>query len=71
MFFGLFLRGHPVDVLREQIDVSPRLFRKWMRLPEYDPDFREHLKRTYAYRKQVLWIFDSLVTSSQTHTATQ
>lgn len=71
MFYGLFLRGHSVDALRAEIDVSPKLFRKWMRAREYDQDFREQLRKRYIYRKQVLAIFDSLVTSTQTQTAWQ
>ncbi len=69
IFFGLFLRGHPVDSLREQIDIPPKVFKKWMRLREYDADFQEQLRRTYVYRKQVLVIFDSLVTTSNAQTA--
>ncbi len=61
MFYGLFLRGHSEEALRRQIDVSPQLFRKWMRAREYDQSFREQLRRVYLYRKQVLAIFDSLV----------
>lgn len=71
LFYGLFLRGHSVDALRAEIDVSPKLFRKWMRAREYDQDFREQLRKRYIYRKQVLAIFDSLVTSTQTQTAWQ
>ena len=71
MFFGLFLRGHPVGLLREQIDISPKVFQKWMRIREYDADFQEQLRRTYRYRKQVLTIFDSLVTSAQAQSAYQ
>ena len=66
LFYGLFLRGHPVETLRAQIDVSPQVFRKWMRSREFDAEFREGLRRMYTYRKQVLAIFDSLVTSEQT-----
>jgi hypothetical protein len=65
LFYGLFLRGHPVDSIREQIDVSPKLFQKWMRARDFDSDFREDLRRMYAYRKQVLAIFDALVTSER------
>lgn len=71
MFFGLFLRGHPVGLLREQIDISPKVFKKWMRLREYDADFQEQLWRMYRYRKQVLTIFNSLVTTAQTKSACQ
>lgn len=65
MFYGLFLRGHSADELREEIDISPKVFRKWMRAQEFDPIFREDLRRMYQYRKQVLAIFDSLVTSER------
>ena len=66
LFYGLFLRGHSVEALRAQIDVSPKVFEKWMRSREFDDTFREDLRRMYSYRKQVLAIFDSLVTSEQT-----
>lgn len=69
LFFGLFLRGHSADALRAEIDIPPKLFKKWMRAREYDQDFREQLQRMYLYRKQVLAIFDSLVMSSQAQTA--
>jgi hypothetical protein len=65
LFYGLFLRGHSIDALREQIDISPKVFRKWMRSREFNDDFREDLRRMYTYRKQVLAIFDALVTSEQ------
>ena len=71
LFFGLFLRGHSADALRAEIDIPPKLFKKWMRAREYDQDFREQLQRMYLYRKQVLAIFDSLVMSSQAQTAWQ
>ncbi len=71
LFFGLFLKGHSAEALRAEIDVPPRVFRKWMRTQEYGQDFREELCRVYRYRKQVLAIFDSLVTSSQSQTAWQ
>lgn len=69
LFFGLFLRGHSADALRAEIDVSPRLFKKWMQAREYDQDFREQLHRMYCYRKRVLAIFDLLVMRSQTQNA--
>src|SRR5690606_5451975 len=65
MFYGLFLRGHSADALRQEIDIAPTTFRKWMRSREFDKAFRENLRRMYAYRKQVLAIFDSLVTSEK------
>jgi hypothetical protein len=61
MFYGLSLRGHSVEELRREIDVSPQLLEKWMRARYYDPPFREDLRRVYSYRKLVLAIFDELV----------
>ena len=66
MFYGMFLRGRPIESLRQEIDVSPKLYHKWMRAREYDKTFRENLRRMYTYRKQVLAIFESLVTSDRT-----
>jgi hypothetical protein len=60
-FYALFLRGHQVDKLRRDIDVPRELFAKWMRSRDFEPPFRESLQRLYDYRKQVLAIFDSLV----------
>jgi hypothetical protein len=65
MFYGLFLRGHSADSIRAEIDISPSLFRKWMRAREWDENFRNDLQKMYQYRKQVLAIFDSLVTSEK------
>lgn len=65
MFYGLFLRGHSATSLRQQIDIPSNTFRKWMKAPDFDQRFRDDLRRMYAYRKQVLAIFDSLVTSEQ------
>ena len=71
LFYGLFLKGYSAEALRAEIDVPPRVFRKWMRTQEYGQDFREELRRVYRYRKQVLAIFDSLVTTAQSQTAWQ
>jgi transposase-like protein len=65
LFYGMFLRGRSLDSLRQEIDVSPQLFHKWMRAREYDKGFRDNLARMYSYRKRVLAIFESLVTSDQ------
>ncbi len=65
LFYGMFLRGRSLDSLREEIDVPPQLFHKWMRAREYDKGFRDDLTRMYSYRKRVLAIFESLVTSDQ------
>lgn len=65
LFYGMFLRGRSVDSLREEIDVSPKLFHRWMRAREYDQTFRDNLFRMYSYRKRVLAIFDFLVTNAR------
>ena len=65
MFYGLFLRGHSVEQLRQDIDVPKAVLEKWLRPSRYEPDFQENLKRLYTYRKQVLAIFDGLITSEK------
>ncbi len=61
MFYGLFLRGHPLEKLRQDIDVPRATLEKWLNPGRYDPSFQETLKRVYQYRKLVLAIFDELV----------
>ncbi len=61
IFYGLFLRGHPAEALRKDIDVPRKLLEKWLRAPHYEDSFRDRLHRVYHYRKQVLAIFDELV----------
>ena len=61
MFYGLFLRGHSVEKLRQDIDVPKAILQKWLRTPRYEPSFRDSLKRVYSYRKMVLAIFDELI----------
>jgi hypothetical protein len=60
-FYGLFLRGHDVDALRHDIDIPRGMMDKWMRARDFEANFRENLQRVYAYRKQVLAIFDGLI----------
>jgi hypothetical protein len=62
LFYGLFLRGHSAEVLRRDIDIPKATLEKWMRARDYEASFRESLRRLYQYRKQVLAIFDELVT---------
>ena len=66
-FYGLFLRGHSVDALRQDIDVPPTLLDKWLKARDFEESFRESLQRVYTYRKQVLAIFDGLVLNEQNH----
>jgi hypothetical protein len=62
-FYGLFLRGHDVEELRQDIDVPRSTMDRWMRARDFEFSFRENLRRIYAYRKQVLAIFDGLVSN--------
>jgi hypothetical protein len=64
-FYGLFLRGHDVDTLRQDIDVPRTMLDKWLKARDFEATFRENLQRVYAYRKQVLAIFDGLVLNEQ------
>ncbi len=60
-FYGLFLRGHPLQKLREDIDVPPNVLERWQRLASHDPWYQATVARMVSYRKEVLAIFDSLV----------
>ena len=64
-FYGLFLRGHSVEALRQDIDVPRSLLEKWMKAADFEISFRESLHRVYTYRKQVLAIFDGLILNEQ------
>ena len=66
-FYGLFLRGHSIEALRQDIDVPRTLLDKWLKAPDFETSFRENLQRVYTYRKQVLAIFDGLVLNEQNH----
>jgi hypothetical protein len=60
-FYGLFLRGHPLQKLREDIDIPPHVLEHWQRLAQHDPLYHGMLERMLSYRKHVLAIFDSLI----------
>ncbi len=60
-FYGLFLRGHPLQKLRADIDVPQHVLETWQRLALRDPMYHGMAERILAYRKHVLAIFDSLV----------
>jgi hypothetical protein len=64
-FYGLFLRGHDVEDLRQDIDVPAGMLDKWMRARDFEANFLQNLQRIYEYRKQVLAIFDGLVLNEQ------
>jgi hypothetical protein len=65
-FYGLFLRGHSADKLRQDIEVPPAVLAKWHREAEREPELRDILSRVVAYRRHVLAIFDTLVDSEKT-----
>ena len=60
-FYGLFLRGHPLQKLREDIDVPPEVLERWKRQAKHDPWDQFSQERILSYRKHVLAIFDSLI----------
>ena len=62
-FYGLFLRGHSLNELRENIDIPRPLRDKWMKARDFNSPFKEDLNKVYEYRKRVLAIFDGLVSS--------
>jgi len=64
-FYGLFLRGHDIERLRQDIDVPRSMLDKWLKARDFEASFRESLQRVYSYRKQVLAIFDGLISNEQ------
>ncbi len=62
-FYGLFLRGHSAEKLRQDIEVPPTVLAKWHRDAEREPQLRSVFSRMLEYRRHVLAIFDSLVDS--------
>ena len=60
-FYGLFLRGYPLEKLRADIDVPPHILERMQRLSLTDPWYQTTVDRILNYRKEVLAIFDSLV----------
>ncbi len=70
-FYGLFLRGHSLDALRQDIDVPRIVAEKWVRARDFQGSFRSDLDRVYQYRKRVLAIFEGLVSNEQTHMRVQ
>jgi hypothetical protein len=64
-FYGLFLRGHSIDNLRQDIDVSTAVVSHWKVMLNREPSYREALDVMLPFRKKVLEIFDGLIDSSQ------
>ncbi len=67
LFYGLFLRGHSADVLRRDIDVPKKLLDKMMLRHRNEQAMQTKVQRAYHYRKQVLAIFDELVTRERVY----
>lgn len=70
-FYALFLRGHSLDALRQDIDIPRPVIDKWVRAKDYQGDFRADLDRVYQYRKQVLAIFEGLVSNDHSRVRIQ
>jgi hypothetical protein len=66
LFYGLFLRGHSAESLRRDIDLPKRLHDKLLRRHRNELAVQARLQRAYYYRKQVLAIFEELVTRERT-----
>ena len=71
LFYGLFLRGHSPEALRRDIDVPKKLLDKLLRRHRNELAMREKLRQVYYYRKQVLAVFDELVTRERTRERVQ
>jgi hypothetical protein len=70
-FYGLFLRGHSAEKLREDIEVPQVVLAKWSREVEREPQLRDVFARMLDYRRHVLAIFDSLIGSEGTNRRVQ
>lgn len=64
-FYGLFLRGHPPEQLRRDIEVPATLLAKWHKDAEREPHLRGVFARMIEYRRHVLAIFENLIGSEQ------
>jgi hypothetical protein len=60
-FYGLFLRGHSLEKLRQDIDVPGEVVSRWQRLWHGEPASRQQYETMLLYRRQVLAIFNALV----------
>ncbi|MFQ5744920.1 MAG: hypothetical protein ACE5HV_15225, partial [Acidobacteriota bacterium] len=65
-FYGLFMRGYPLERLRRDIDGPREVERRWHRLWRHEPVARRRLQEILTYRRQVLAIFNALVSLGAT-----
>jgi len=70
-FYGLFLRGHSLSALREDIDVPRPVVDKWLKAKDFEAAFKADLDRVYQYRKRVLAIFEGLVSTEHARVPVQ
>ena len=63
LFYGLFLRGHSAETLRRDIDVPRKVLDKMMKRHRNEMQIRQKFHRVYNFRKQVLAIFDGLISN--------
>ena len=70
-FYGLFLRGHSLTELREDIDIPRKVTDKWLVAKDFQGTFKSDLERVYQYRKRVLAIFEGLVSTESTRVPVQ
>lgn len=60
-FYGLFMRGHSLEELRQDIEVPGEVLSRWQRLWQHEPHSRRRFEHVLRYRRQVLAIFNTLV----------
>ena len=60
-FYGLFLRGHSAEKLRQDIAVPAPVLAKWDKETVKQPALRPILERVVDYRRRVLAIFENLI----------
>ena len=60
-FYGLFMRWHSLEKLRQDIDVPGEVVHRWQRHWQREPDARHRMETILSYRRQVLAIFNTLV----------
>ena len=66
-FYGLFLRGHSASKLRQDINVPREVRIRWSKLWRREPLVSQRHQEMLAYRRQVLAIFDTLVSHERTN----
>jgi hypothetical protein len=52
-FYGLFLRGHSAEQLRQDIRVPAAVLAKWDKETAREPELRAVLERVVEYRRHV------------------